>query len=82
MEDMHRYESPLSVLVVEDMEDTADTLAEYLRQGYGYDVRVANDGATGLKWTQVDPPDIVITDAPDISRCCALWGLSSNSTRI
>jgi len=53
---------PVTVLVIEDVRDTADTLAEFLTQGYGFDVRVATDGETGLKWAQCDPPDAVVCD--------------------
>jgi DNA-binding response OmpR family regulator len=53
---------PVSVLVVEDVRDIADTLAEFLRLGYGFEVRVASDGATGLKWAAADPPDAIVCD--------------------
>jgi DNA-binding response OmpR family regulator len=53
---------PVTVLVIEDVRDTADSLAEFLRTGYGFDVRVATDGETGLKWAQADPPDAIVCD--------------------
>ena len=53
---------PVTVLVIEDLRDTAETLAEFLRTGYGFDVRVATDGETGLKWAQADPPDAIVCD--------------------
>jgi CheY-like chemotaxis protein len=59
MSEAHR---PVTVLVIEDVQDTADTLAEFLREGYGFEVRVATDGETGLKWAQADPPDAVVCD--------------------
>jgi DNA-binding response OmpR family regulator len=62
MNEVAKRTSPISVLVIDDLKDTADTLAEYLRQGCGYEVRVANDGVTGLKWAQKQPPDVVISD--------------------
>ena len=52
----------VTVLVIEDVQDTADTLAEFLTQGYGFEVSVAADGETGLKWAQADPPDAVVCD--------------------
>jgi CheY-like chemotaxis protein len=53
---------PLSVLVIEDVHDTADTLAEFLRAGCGYEVAVAYDGETGLKRAVTDRPDVVVCD--------------------
>jgi DNA-binding response OmpR family regulator len=54
--------SPASVLVVEDNPDTADSLARFLRLAVGYDVRVAYDGAAGVKAALADPPDAVVCD--------------------
>jgi len=51
-----------SVLIVEDNMDTADSLARFLRVGAGYQVRVAYDGATGVKLAVADPPDAVVCD--------------------
>ena len=53
---------PVSVLVIEDVADTADTLAEFLRLKCGYEVAVAYDGETGLKRAVADPPDVVVCD--------------------
>jgi DNA-binding response OmpR family regulator len=56
------HRRPVTVLVIDDMKDAADKLAEYLRAAHGYDVRVATDGATGLKWAVADPPNAVVCD--------------------
>ena len=53
---------PVSVLIIEDVRDTADSLAEFLRTGCGYEVAVAYDGETGVKAAQTDPPDAVVCD--------------------
>jgi two-component system, OmpR family, response regulator len=53
---------PVTVLVIDDVRDTADSLADYLRAAHEYVVRVATDGATGLKWAAADPPDAVVCD--------------------
>jgi DNA-binding response OmpR family regulator len=52
----------MTVLVIDDLKDAADALADYLRAGHGFEVRVATDGATGLKWVLADPPDAVVCD--------------------
>jgi len=62
MSDSSSAHRAVTVLVIEDVQDTAETLAEFLRAGYGFEVRVANDGETGLKWAQADPPDAVVCD--------------------
>jgi CheY-like chemotaxis protein len=51
----------LSVLVVEDMADTAETIAFLLRL-WGYKVQVAFDGEAGLAAALADPPDVVLSD--------------------
>jgi two-component system, OmpR family, response regulator len=51
----------LQVLVVEDDEDTASSLAMLLRL-YGYEVEVAADGSSALRAVQVSPPDVVLLD--------------------
>jgi DNA-binding response OmpR family regulator len=53
---------PISVLIVEDLQDTADTLAQYLRLAHGYFVRTASDGEKGLKLALAEPPDVVVSD--------------------
>src|SRR6476660_7898004 len=39
----------ISVLVIEDYIDSADTMARFLHLAAGFDVRVAYDGATGQR---------------------------------
>jgi PleD family two-component response regulator len=51
----------LCVLVVEDDEDTAASLAILLRL-YGYEVEVAADGPSALRAVQASPPDVVLLD--------------------
>jgi DNA-binding response OmpR family regulator len=53
---------PVSVLVVEDNMDAADSIARFLRVGAGYEVRVAYDGASGVRMAVADPPDAVVCD--------------------
>ena len=54
--------TPLSVLVIEDLMDTADSLAKFLHLGAGIEVRVAYNGETGVKLAFADPPDAVVCD--------------------
>jgi CheY-like chemotaxis protein len=51
----------LSVLVVEDDADTADSMAMML-QLYAYDVKVVRDGALALQVVLEDLPDVVLLD--------------------
>ena len=51
----------LRILVVEDNEDAAESLAELLRL-LGHDVEVALDGASALALVARRPPDVVISD--------------------
>ena len=51
----------LRVLVVEDDEDTASSLAILLRL-YGYEVEVAADGPSALRAVQASLPDVVLLD--------------------
>jgi CheY-like chemotaxis protein len=53
---------PLSVLVIDDNMDTADSLARFLRVGLGYDVRVAYDGPTGVRLATDSRPNVVVCD--------------------
>ena len=62
MSDTATPERPVSVLVIEDVADTADTLADFLRMACGYRVSVAYDGETGVKAARTDPPDAVVCD--------------------
>ncbi len=52
---------PRRVLVVEDNEDAAETLADVLRLG-GHDVEVARDGMEGLRRAAEWRPDVVLCD--------------------
>jgi CheY-like chemotaxis protein len=52
---------PLSVLIVDDNKDAADTLAVYLK-ARGCVVRVAYDSAAGLQAAAGDPPDCAVLD--------------------
>src|SRR5436853_1692254 len=51
----------LSVLVVEDDADTADSMAMLLHL-YAYDVQVARDGAMALQAVLERQPDVVLLD--------------------
>ena len=51
----------VSVLVVEDHPDAADSLAELLDLT-GYRVTVAGDGGAALAAAAADPPDVVLLD--------------------
>ena len=53
---------PVSVLVIDDNMDTADSLARFLHVGSGLEVRVAYNGETGVKMAFADRPDVVICD--------------------
>src|SRR5438309_2130466 len=53
---------PASVLLVEDHRDIAFSLACFFRLGAGYDVRVATDGAEGVRFALASPPDVVVCD--------------------
>jgi DNA-binding response OmpR family regulator len=53
---------PVKVLVIDDAPDTAETLAEFLLQGYGFDARVAHDGQAGLDAVRADHPVAVVCD--------------------
>ena len=52
---------PLSVLIVDDVADAADSLSVLLA-AHGYAVRVARDGPAALALAAADPPDVVLTD--------------------
>jgi two-component system CheB/CheR fusion protein len=52
---------PRRVLVVEDNEDAAETLADVLRLG-GHEVEVAHDGAEGLRRASEWAPEAVLCD--------------------
>ncbi len=50
-----------NVLIVEDHQDIAETMALLLRSD-GHAVRVATDGRRGLTEALTDPPDVVLLD--------------------
>lgn len=52
---------PLSIMVVEDHEDTAESTAALLEL-WGHAVRVAGNGAAALRGADADMPDVVLLD--------------------
>ncbi len=52
---------PLSILVVDDSDDAAQSTAELLTLG-GHDVRIASCGADALRDAAIKTPDIVLLD--------------------
>ena len=50
------------VLVIEDNQDTAESIARFLRVGCGFEVRTTLDGEKGLKLALADPPDAIVCD--------------------
>lgn len=52
---------PKRVLVIDDDAQTRDLVAAFLG-GAGYEVRGAEDGATGLRLAAAEPPDVVVLD--------------------
>jgi CheY-like chemotaxis protein len=52
----------MSVLVVEDNIDSADSMARFLRLGAGFEVRVAYDGLAGLRTAVAHLPDAIVCD--------------------
>lgn len=52
----------VSVLIIEDNADVADSLARFLRIGCGYEVATAADGIRGMRAALADPPDVVVCD--------------------
>ena len=51
----------IRVLIVEDNKDTADSLS-FLLKNWGYDVRVAHDGVTGMEIAKKYRPDCLLSD--------------------
>jgi len=58
---MDRRERLLRILIVDDNRDAADSLAMVVR-AWGYDVRIAYDGAEGLAQATSFIPDVVLLD--------------------
>jgi len=54
--------STISVLIIEDNADVADSLARFLRIGCGYQVSTAPDGLKGVRAALENPPDVVVCD--------------------
>lgn len=52
----------VSVLVVDDKKDVADSLAQFLRAAGEHRVRVAYDGARAVRMATADVPDVVVCD--------------------
>jgi len=52
----------VTVLVIEDNIDVADSTARFLRVGAGFDVKVAYDGMTGVRMALADRPAAVVCD--------------------
>jgi DNA-binding response OmpR family regulator len=52
----------VSVLIIEDDADTAESLARFLRLGCGHTVATAPDGLKGVRMALADQPDVVICD--------------------
>ncbi len=53
---------PQRVLIVEDLEDTRESLKQVLEMSLGVEVDVAEDGARGLEMLQRRPYSVVLTD--------------------
>jgi CheY-like chemotaxis protein len=51
----------MRILVVEDLKDSAETLALMLRLS-GYEVTVAPDGPTALRAAEQEQPDVILLD--------------------
>jgi CheY-like chemotaxis protein len=52
----------VSVLIVEDNRDAAESLARFLRLGCGYRVQMAYDGEQGVQAAQANLPDAIVCD--------------------
>jgi two-component system, sensor histidine kinase len=52
----------LSVLIVEDNADTAESLSRFLRLGCGYEVSTAWDGVKGVRAALDQNPDVIVCD--------------------
>lgn len=54
-------DTPLRILIIEDSEDVAESLAELLRL-LGHEVSVAADGKAGLAMADAERPQVVLCD--------------------
>ena len=61
METIGEGRPSLSVLIIEDHRDAADSLAELLGL-FGYRVTVARTGSAALRAVDIDMPDVVLLD--------------------
>jgi CheY-like chemotaxis protein len=52
----------MTVLIVEDNADTAESLARFLRLGCGYEVSTAWDGVKGIRAALDHNPDVIVCD--------------------
>ena len=55
-------QQPASVLLVEDVADTREMYAEYLRH-CGFSVTIATNGGEALEAARANPPDLILMDA-------------------
>jgi CheY-like chemotaxis protein len=62
MHDETHPSAPLSVLIVEDQADAADSLSAYLELACGCRVTVARDGQAGIDAALRDRPDAIVSD--------------------
>ena len=53
---------PVSVLVIDDNMDTADSLCRFLKVALGYEAHVAYDGPAGVRMAREFGPDVVVCD--------------------
>ena len=77
------FTSPISILVVDDNRDAADTLT-LLFKVTGHTAHAAYDAVSGMKLIQELEPDLAVfdLDLPDIDGCEALKRLLSESPHL
>jgi CheY-like chemotaxis protein len=56
------HQLPATILLVEDVADTREMYAEYLRH-CGFSVTTATNGAEALDAARANPPDLILMDA-------------------
>jgi DNA-binding response OmpR family regulator len=73
----------LKVLLVDDEQEFADTLAQRLKMR-GFDVQIAADGERALNLVGVDPPQVVILDVvlPGMSGLDVLKQIKARNPRL
>jgi CheY-like chemotaxis protein len=52
----------LNILVVDDNQDNANVIQQYLQAVFGYQITVAYDGEEALRLFELERPDIVLLD--------------------